>query len=165
MILVGTRLRTAIGELEILTVDGVPESKVTAADARRAGFTTRQALFDDLRAGSDRELYRIKLRFAGRDRREALRKAAKLSKEEVAEIRARLARFDSASRHGAWTGKVLKLIARHPETSAGDLAELSGFEKNWLKVNVRKLKELGLTESLQPGYRLSPRGRAFLKRK
>ena len=30
--------------------------------------------------------------------------------------------------------------------------------------NVRKLKNLGLTESLHPGYRLSPRRRAFLER-
>jgi hypothetical protein len=29
---------------------------------------------------------------------------------------------------------------------------------------VRKLKELGLTESLQVSYRLSPRGRALLER-
>jgi len=29
---------------------------------------------------------------------------------------------------------------------------------------VRKLKELGLTESLEVGYRLSPRGRALLER-
>jgi DNA-binding MarR family transcriptional regulator len=56
---------------------------------------------------------------------------------------------------------MLALIAKHPEVSAGELAEISGFEKAWLKVNVRKLKELGLTESLQPGYRLSPRGRAY----
>ena len=29
------------------------------------------------------------------------------------------------------------------------------------KRNVRKLKELGLTESLEVGYRLSPRGEAY----
>jgi hypothetical protein len=29
---------------------------------------------------------------------------------------------------------------------------------------VRKLKALGLTESLEVGYRLSPRGRAYLAR-
>ena len=29
---------------------------------------------------------------------------------------------------------------------------------------MRKLKALGLTESLEVGYRLSPRGRAFLRR-
>jgi hypothetical protein len=31
------------------------------------------------------------------------------------------------------------------------------------KRDVRRLKELGLTESLEVGYRLSPRGRAFLE--
>ena len=31
------------------------------------------------------------------------------------------------------------------------------------KVNVRKLKGLGLAESLEVGYRLSPRGRALLE--
>ena len=30
------------------------------------------------------------------------------------------------------------------------------------KLNVRKLKQLGLTESLSTGYHLSPRGVAFL---
>ena len=30
------------------------------------------------------------------------------------------------------------------------------------KRDVRKLKELGLTESLEIGYRLSPRGVAFM---
>lgn len=46
---------------------------------------------------------------------------------------------------------------------AGELASLLGFEKEELKLKVRKLKELGLTESLQPGYRLSPRGRKALE--
>jgi hypothetical protein len=32
------------------------------------------------------------------------------------------------------------------------------------KLDVRKLKELGLTESLKIGYRLSPRGIAVLER-
>lgn len=31
------------------------------------------------------------------------------------------------------------------------------------KPRVRQLKELGLTESLEVGYRLSPRGRAVLR--
>ena len=46
--------------------------------------------------------------------------------------------------------------------SAQELADRSGYEKEWLKLNVRKLKNLGLTESLHPGYRLSPRGAAYL---
>ena len=37
-----------------------------------------------------------------------------------------------------------------------------GQEKMPFKVNVRKLKRLGLTESLDVGYRLSPRGAVVL---
>ena len=36
------------------------------------------------------------------------------------------------------------------------------MERAWFKGNVRKLKALGLTESLEVGYRLSPRGAVFL---
>jgi hypothetical protein len=37
------------------------------------------------------------------------------------------------------------------------------MERQAFKLNVRKLKELGLTESLEVGYRLSPLGEAFLR--
>jgi hypothetical protein len=47
---------------------------------------------------------------------------------------------------------------------AGDLAAAAGREQPAFKTDVRKLKELGLTESLEVGYRLSPRGRALLER-
>jgi hypothetical protein len=44
-----------------------------------------------------------------------------------------------------------------------DLAA-AGRERHPFKTDVRKHKELGLTESLEVGYRLSPRGRALLAR-
>ena len=71
----------------------------------------------------------------------------------------------AASRHGAWTSRVLKLIARRPGVRAPDLAAVVGRATRLFKADVRKLKELGLTESLEVGYRLSPRGRAWLKRR
>jgi hypothetical protein len=49
-------------------------------------------------------------------------------------------------------------------TAAGELATRVGREMLPFKADVRKLKELGLTESLEVGYRLSPRGRAVLTR-
>ena len=45
---------------------------------------------------------------------------------------------------------------------AGDLCRMAGQDKMSFKLNVRKLKTLGLTESLEVGYRLSPRGMALL---
>ncbi|HEX5894931.1 MAG TPA: hypothetical protein VFY47_01300 [Thermoleophilaceae bacterium] len=73
----------------------------------------------------------------------------------------RLARLDAASRHGPWTAAALDLIAERPGTRAPDLAASLGRETARFKADVRKLKELGLTESLEVGYRLSPRGRAY----
>ncbi len=45
---------------------------------------------------------------------------------------------------------------------APDLAASLGRDTQPFKRDVRKLKELGLTESLKVGYSLSPRGRAWL---
>lgn len=160
----GTQLRTEIGELAIEAVDAVELSAITNATARRAGYESRDELLADLRTGAGRTLYRIKLSLAGPDRRSLLRERDDLTVAEVAEISARLARFDQFSRVGPWTATVLREIARHPGLKAGDLAVEAGFDKEWLKVNIRKLKELGLTESLQPGYSLSARGEAYLSK-
>ena len=43
-----------------------------------------------------------------------------------------------------------------------DLAAQAGQERRAYKMRMPRLKALGLTESLERGYRLSPRGRAFL---
>ncbi len=53
------------------------------------------------------------------------------------------------------------LIARNPGVRAGDLAPQAGQETLDFKRNVRKLKNLGLTISLEVGYRLSPRGELY----
>ncbi|MGH3360901.1 MAG: hypothetical protein ACRDOM_00450, partial [Nocardioides sp.] len=63
---------------------------------------------------------------------------------------------------GAWTRDTLALIDAHPEVRAPDLAARVGRETAEFKRDVRKLKELGLTESLDIGYRLSPRGEAVV---
>jgi hypothetical protein len=158
----GGTLRTRAGVLAIESVEQVGEEAISDADARRAGALDRRALLAGLRA--DGTLYRIAFRLEGPDPRVALRERAPLDAGERAEIDARLARFDAASRHGPWTRRVLELIAERPATLAADLAAELGREKAPFKADVRKLKELGLTESLEKGYRLSPRGRSYLKR-
>ena len=59
--------------------------------------------------------------------------------------------------------QTLRLIARYPAVVSTELARHAGKERMVFKVDVRKLKELGLTESLEVGYRLSPRGEAVLR--
>jgi len=79
------------------------------------------------------------------------------------ELAARLDRLDRASAHGAWTYETLRSIRDHPGVVSTRLAEMVGRERMAFKTDVRKLKALGLTESLEIGYRLSPAGVAFLE--
>jgi hypothetical protein len=155
----GGTQRTPVGVLEFTAVDPVDEADLTADDARAAGFADLAAL----RAAQPGEgqLYRVAVRLAGPDPRVALRAKRRLSQAERTELVTRLERLDRASAHGSWTAAVLELIADNPGVRAPDLAARMGRETLPFKRDVRKLKELGLTESLEVGYRLSPRGRAF----
>ncbi len=160
---VGGTLRTALGVLAIDGLEVVAKSKIRAADAHRAGYPTRAALLEDLDA-KEGAIYRIAVRLAGPDGRIELRNTKVTSAKAMAELEHKLARLDKASRDGAWTVRYLQLIASQPNTRAVELAASIGLEKKPFKLRVRKLKELGLTESLDKGYQLSPRGRSFLRR-
>jgi hypothetical protein len=163
-VLPGSRLRTAVGVLEVAGVELVERSTLGEDEARRAGFDSRDDLLAVLDKRGRGEIYRIELRYAGADPRVELRNRADLSEGEIDDIARELARLDQASRHAPWTRATLELIAARPEVRAEDLAAQLGREKMPFKRDVRKLKELGLTISLSPGYRLSPRGEAVLKR-
>jgi hypothetical protein len=155
----GGTQRTSVGVLKFTAVEPVDVFDLTSEDASAAGFADLPAL-RQAQAGEG-QLYRVRLRLAGPDPRVELRSQATLSAEERTELARRLDRLDRASRSGPWTAAVLDLIAANPGTRAPDLAGQLGRETLPFKRDVRKLKELGLTESLEVGYRLSPRGRAF----
>jgi hypothetical protein len=158
---VGTRMRTAVGVVEVVSVEEVALSRLRADDARRAGAASLAALKQALEARSDRPIFRVGLAYGGADPREALRSAIP-DADEIADIRRRLDRLDAASPIGPWTRDTLRIIDRNPEVRAPDLAAELGRETQDFKKDVRKLKERGLTESLAIGYRLSPRGEAVL---
>ena len=101
------------------------------------------------------------VRPAGPDPRDQLAADDDLTASEIAELDRRLARLDRAS--GPWTAATLVAIQANPGRRAGDLAAAAGRETRSFKLDVRKLKALGLTQSLQVGYRLSPRGEAYLR--
>ena len=101
-------------------------------------------------------------RTPGRTRGSPCATSAELTPEEVAELDTRLERLDRAAAHGPWTLHYLELIRQHPQRRAPDLAELVGRETAPFKIDVRKLKNLGLTVSFPVGYEVSPRGLAYL---
>lgn len=159
----GRRYRTIHGILEVEQVDVVSPDEVTAEDARRAGCDSVDALLARVGGYPGQPLHRVAFHVVDEpDPRAVLAASDDLDDAARAEIDRRLDLLDRASSHGPWTRSTLALIADRSGVRAPDLAAAVGRETPPFKVDVRKLKNLGLTESLAVGYRLSPRGRAYL---
>ena len=145
-------------------------SRLTERDAKKAGLkdlaTLQRFLSPKDRKPSPRggrggdTVYRVKLSWAGEDPRIALRENVP-DDDALSEIATRLARLD-ARPTGPWTREVLTWIRDNPRVVSKELAALRGCELLPMKVDIRKLKALGLTISHEVGYELSPRGTAYL---
>jgi hypothetical protein len=160
----GHRYRTGGGIIEVDSVDIVDPSVVTDADARRAGFDSRASLLADLHGPDDLPMSRVAFHLVAEpDPRQTLADSERLTADDVADIDRRLERLDRASPRGPWTAETLRVIAEQPAVRAADLAAGLGRDRPSFKLDVRKLKNLGLTISLEKGYRLSPRGQAYLR--
>lgn len=157
----GGTLKTAVGVLAIDEVETIPVTKVTVVDAKQAGYSSLVELMAELSQRDTGDVYRIKVRHLGADPRIALRRKSRIGTDEFDALLVRLQRLDGIT---PWAKRTLALIARHPGRRAAELAAELGQETAPFKLNVRKLKAFGLTESLEVGYRLSPRGRTVLAR-
>ena len=159
----GGRLRTHIGVLAIQAVDQISEKEISDRDAKLAGFVSRADLLKELKP-REGVLYRIRLSLAGPDERIVLRTKREIADDEWHQLKQKLDGLDARSIHGPWVTSFLSVVAMNPGVLAATLASSIGLERKWFKAHMRKLKELGLTESLEVGYRLSPRGETVLKR-
>lgn len=173
-VVAGRRYRTGLDLIEVESVEIVGTAAVGPAvistavisteQARRAGYATVDEALADVRGDAGSPLYLISFRRVDEpDPRDVLASAATLNADEVSALAARLDRMDGASERGPWTRTVLRQIANHPGTVSTELAQDLGWPRQDFKQHVRRLKELGLTISLDVGYRLSPRGAAFLR--
>ncbi|MEV6910165.1 hypothetical protein [Amycolatopsis sp. NPDC051071] len=156
----GDTMRTGAGLIAVDSVEIVDPAAITEADARRSGAESANAVRGTLRGPADAPVYRIRLRYLGPDPRHALSADDELSEKDVAAIGKKLSKMD---KRRSWTHETLRLIDGQPGRRAQELADLLGREKDPLKLDIRKLKDLGLTLSLETGYRISPRGAAYLR--
>lgn len=164
-VVAGHSYRTPAGMLAVTAVDPVEVRAISDADAARAGYTSRDELVADLARGDNRTVYRIEFRRLDTDDpRAVLAARTTFPGDEFDDLARRLARMDRGA-NGPWTLAMIETIEARPGVRAGDLAATFGRETADFKRDVRKLKELGLTLSLEVGYELSPRGRAFLARR
>jgi biotin operon repressor len=162
-VVAGHRYRTGLDLVEAEAVDIVTTADIDSGQARAAGYATIEDLLAGLHGGPALPLYRVRFRLlAEPDPRDALAAASSLTEDEIVSVTARLARLDKASKRGPWTAAVLDQIAGQPGVSSAVIAAEMGWVRADLKLHVRRLKELGLTISLEVGYRLSPRGAAYL---
>ena len=164
-VVAGRQYRSGAGLVLAESVEVISPDDITAALAEAAGFPDVRTAVADLRGDSDLPLYCIRFRaLDSPDPRDELARTDSLADADIAAIRKRLSRLDAASKRGPWTTEVLDQIAGQPAVSSAVLAADLDWDRPDYKLHVRHLKALGLTISLDVGYRLSPRGQAYLSR-
>jgi hypothetical protein len=151
----GGTLQSPAGLLAIEEVQPIRAEDVTDREARAAGYAGRAEVLAALRP--EGQLYRVRFHRLGEDPRVELRTRAELDQAELDDLLRAFERLD-------WACPVLRLIAHNPGVVSTELAPLLSLDRARFKQRVRRLKALGLTESLKVGYRLSPRGIAVLER-
>ncbi len=149
----GGTLLTAVGQLHIGAIRTVTLSQIPDADARRAGYASREALIDDLNRRDDGDIYRIELGALTADPRIALRETAAVTPDELRVVREKLRRMDARADE-PWTTRVLTLIRQHPGRRAGDLCLQMGREK--LALQDRRPQAQGPRAHREPRGRLPP---------
>jgi hypothetical protein len=160
----GGTQRTPAGTIRIDDVkEYAGDHLVTAAQACAAGYPDAASAQAALDRRPAKHVYVIRVSFVGADERPALAADDTLTDDDVAAIGQRLSRFDAASTSGPWTRRYLEMIGDNEAVRAPELAAREGLDVPRFKRRVRQLKGLGLTISLAVGYRISPRGKAFIK--
>jgi hypothetical protein len=147
-----------------VVVDAIRETRlddITAALAKRCGFPSLADLMKTAKHGPGERVFVIEFHYDGAAAR-AAPTTVTVSAEELAEVVQRLEAMDRRSKNGAWTLATLRAIEARPAVLAAKLASSLGRPRDDFKRDVRKLKRLGLTWSLEIGYRLTPKGQAVL---
>jgi hypothetical protein len=159
----GGTQRTVAGTVRVDDVAEYPGAyRVTVAQARAAGYPDAKTAQKELDRRPAKHTYLISVSYLAPDERPELAADDRLAAADVDAITARLDRWDAAAEI-PWTREYLEMIGANETVRAPDLAARVGLEVPRFKRRVRQLKGLGLTISLDVGYRLSPRGRAYLR--
>jgi hypothetical protein len=156
-------VKTSVGVIRINSTEKIDLNKITDEEAQKAGFSGAQSLIQLLENQKDGDIYRIEVAFDSENPETESNEKVSLDEEELETLKTELANLDKFSKIGKWTTKTLIAIQENPKMKAADLAVKARKEKEWLKLNIRKLTALGLTISHEPGYTLSPTGEEYLR--
>ena len=159
---VGSEVKTSVGKVRVGSIREVKLEDITDEEAKEAGFASAKSLTGLLASQKEGKIYKIAVSYIEEAPKIEFSVQNEFSEEEFAELKTTLLNLDKFSKVGKWTTKTLQGIRENPKLKAADLAVKLKKEKEWLKLNVRKLTSLGLTISHEPGYTLSPKGEAYM---
>ena len=159
---VGGRYALGAGAVVVDKIYETSLDDITPALARRSGFASLADLLKTAKHGYGERVFVIDFHYDGKAGARPTPKTGTVSAEELAELVQRLEAMDGRSKIGAWTLTTLRAIEARPGVLAAKLARSLGRPRDEFKRDVRKLKNLGLTFSLEIGYRLTPKGEALL---
>lgn len=160
----GSLLLTSAGLIKIGKIESINENDISDSDALNAGFSDKEEIIKSFPPNSAGTIFKISVAYHSEDPRIKSREKEHLTEKEFSDLKKKLKQLDNYSKQGLWTSKILFAVKDNPNLRAAGIAKLTGFEKEWLKVNIRKLKNLGLTISHTVGYELSPFGKIFIQR-
>lgn len=158
-------LKTSVGLLKIMSVEKVLLSHVTQSEIEKAGYTCMTQLEAELNMKKEGQIYCISFQLTGPDPRIELRETTDLSANELDVLIQKLEKWNSNEQAPIknWVYRIFLFLYDEPGGFARHYAAKLNVEKEWLKTNMRKLKNLGLTISEGRGYTLSKRGVTVLK--
>ena len=148
-----------------IVVDRMYETRfddITPALAKRCGFASLVDALKTAKHGAGERVFVIDFHYDSKASARPTPATGVVSAQELAELAQKLEAMDRRSRIGAWTQATLRAIETRPGVLAARLARSLGRPRDEFKRDVRKLKNLGLTFSLEIGYRLTPKGEALL---
>ncbi|QNG20530.1 ASCH domain-containing protein [Rhodococcus triatomae] len=158
----GTTIHSSAGVIRVDAVEEIEPDELTEESARAAGEGSLARLRASFHGSATDPLFRIQVSYAGADPRDDLSRDTDLGQGDRENLSSALDRLDTRA-DSPWTRTVLRHIAAHEGRRAADIAaQVDEPDLARMKRRIRSLKNLGLTHSLTVGYRISPRGRAFL---
>jgi hypothetical protein len=161
---IGGRYALGAGAVVVDRMHEIRLEDITPALARSCGFSSVVDALKLAKHGAGERVFVIDFHYDGKTSARPKPTTGVVTATELAELARRLDALDRRARNGAWTRTTLGAIGARPGVPAARLARSLGRPRDDFKRDVRKLKNLGLTFSLEIGYRLTPKGKALLAR-
>ena len=153
---VGGKYQLGRGSIQVDRIQEMEFDGLTPALARRSGFASVVELLKVAKHGAGERVFLIEFHYIDVPAKQPT-KDDRADADTLEEIARKLEAMDRRAA-APWTRATLREIAKRPGARAADLAKTLERDRVELKRDIRRLKALALTISLEVGYRLSKRG-------